>query len=99
LGPLMWDPPNSEVFLGGGWMNRVEYSEDVAAKIDRQVRQILESCYQKAKQILLEHRALLDRLADTLVERETLDGDEFRAIVAEYVPIPEKIGLPSPKTA
>ncbi|MFS8905182.1 ATP-dependent zinc metalloprotease FtsH [Synechococcus sp. O70.2] len=99
LGPLMWDPPNNEVFLGGGWMNRVEYSEDVAAKIDRQVRQILESCYQKAKQILLEHRALLDRLADTLVERETLDGDEFRAIVAEYVPIPEKIGLPSPKIA
>jgi cell division protease FtsH len=99
LGPLMWDPPNNEVFLGGGWMNRVEHSEDVAAKIDRQVRQILESCYQKAKQILLEHRALLDRLADTLVERETLDGDEFRAIVAEYVPIPEKIGLPSPKTA
>ncbi len=99
LGPLMWDPPNNEVFLGGGWMNRVEYSEDVAAKIDRQVRQILESCYQRAKQILLEHRALLDRLADTLVERETLDGDEFRAIVAEYVPIPEKIGLPSPKTA
>ncbi|MFS8969047.1 ATP-dependent zinc metalloprotease FtsH [Synechococcus sp. 'PEA 65AY6A-5F PE A'] len=99
LGPLMWDPPNNEIFLGGGWMNRVEYSEDVAAKIDRQVRQILESCYQRAKQILLEHRALLDRLADTLVERETLDGDEFRAIVAEYVPIPEKIGLPSPKTA
>jgi cell division protease FtsH len=82
--------------LGGGWMNRVEYSEDVAAKIDRQVRQILESCYQKAKQILLEHRPLLDRLADTLVERETLDGDEFRAIVSEYVPIPEKVGLPSP---
>ncbi len=99
LGPLMWDSPNNEIFLGGGWMNRVEYSEEVAAKIDRQVRQILESCYQKAKQILLEHRALLDRLADTLVERETLDGDEFRAIVAEYVPIPEKVGLPSPKTA
>ncbi len=97
LGPLMLDPPNNEVFLGGGWMNRVEYSEDVAAKIDRQVRQILESCYQKAKQILLEHRVLLDRLADTLVERETLDGDEFRAIVSEYVPIPEKVGLPSPK--
>jgi cell division protease FtsH len=96
LGPLMLDPPNNEVFLGGGWMNRVEYSEDVAAKIDRQVRRILESCYQKAKQILLEHRPLLDRLADTLVERETLDGDEFRAIVSEYVPIPEKVGLPSP---
>ncbi|MEN9202625.1 MAG: ATP-dependent zinc metalloprotease FtsH [Thermostichus sp. DG_1_6_bins_120] len=99
LGPVMLDPPNNEVFLGGGWMNRTEYSEDVAAKIDRQVRQLLESCYQKAKQILMENRALLDRLADTLVERETLDGDEFRAIVAEYVSIPEKVGLPNPKLA
>ncbi len=71
----------------------------MAAKIDRQVRQLLESCYQKAKQILMENRALLDRLADTLVERETLDGDEFRAIVAEYVPIPDKSGLPNPKLA
>ncbi len=97
LGPVMLDPPNSEVFLGGGWTNRTEYSEDVASKIDRQVRQLLESCYQKAKQILMENRTLLDRLADTLVERETLDGDEFRAIVAEYVPIPDKSGLPNPK--
>ncbi len=95
LGPIMLDPPNREVFLGGGWMNRTEYSEDVAARIDKQVRQILTECYERAKSILLDNRALLDRLADTLVERETLDGEEFRAIVAEYTQIPEKtIGVP-----
>ncbi len=95
LGPVMLDPPNREVFLGGGWMNRSEYSEDVAARIDRQVRQILDGCYERAKAILLDNRPLLDRLADTLVERETLDGEEFRAIVAEYTEIPDKtIGVP-----
>ncbi len=95
LGPLMLDSPNNEVFLGGGWTSRTEYSEDVAAKIDKQVREILDRCYERAISILSEHRTLLDRLADTLVEQETLDGDEFRAIVAEYTPLPEKsAGIP-----
>ncbi len=98
LGPLMLDSPNSEVFLGAGLMNRNDYSEDIASQIDRQVREILEGCYQKAKEMLLEHRELLDRLADTLVERETLDGEEFRAIVAEYTTIPEKTAT-TPKLA
>jgi len=94
LGPLMLESQGSEVFLGGGWMNRSEYSEDVATKIDEQVRQILNFCYLKAKKILSDNRVVMDRLADILVERETLDGEEFRSIVAEYVPIPEKQGTP-----
>ena len=94
LGPLMLESQGGEVFLGGGWMNRSEYSEDVATKIDEQVRQILNFCYLKAKKILADNRVVMDRLADILVERETLDGEEFRSIVAEYVPIPEKQGTP-----
>ena len=90
LGPLMLEQPNQEVFLGGNW-NRSELSEDVAARIDVQVREILERCYEKARTILLENRDLVDRLAETLIERETLDGEEFRAIVAEYTDIPEKV--------
>ncbi|MGK7906508.1 MAG: ATP-dependent zinc metalloprotease FtsH [Synechococcus sp.] len=97
LGPLMLEQPNQEVFLGGNW-NRSELSEDVAARIDVQVREMLDRCYQKAVSILLEHRDLVDRLAETLIERETLDGDEFRAIVAEYTTIPEKAFAP-PKLA
>ena len=95
LGPLMLEQPNQEVFLGGNW-NRSELSEDVAARIDGQVRDMLELCYQKARNILLENRDLVDRLAETLIERETLDGEEFRAIVAEYADIPEKAN-PTPK--
>ena len=95
LGPLMLEQPNQEVFLGGNW-NRSELSEDVAARIDEQVRDMLELCYQKARNILLENRDLVDRLAETLIERETLDGEEFRAIVAEYADIPEKAN-PTPK--
>ncbi|MEM8715543.1 MAG: AAA family ATPase, partial [Cyanobacteria bacterium P01_G01_bin.4] len=92
LGPLMLEQPNQEVFLGGNW-NRSELSEDVAARIDMQVREILERCYQKARSVLLENRDLVDRLAETLIERETLDGDEFKAIVAEYTTIPEKANV------
>ncbi|MEM9511807.1 MAG: AAA family ATPase, partial [Cyanobacteria bacterium P01_E01_bin.48] len=90
LGPLMLEPPNQEVFLGGSWMNRTDYSEEVAARIDGAVRQILSELYDRAYNMLLEHRELMDRLADMLVERETIDGEEFRAIVSEYAEIPDK---------
>uniref|UniRef100_A0A7C3VFN2 ATP-dependent zinc metalloprotease FtsH n=1 Tax=Planktothricoides sp. SpSt-374 TaxID=2282167 RepID=A0A7C3VFN2_9CYAN len=90
LGPLALETPNNEVFLGRDWMPRSEYSEDVATKIDRQVRAIAVECYEKARQIIRENRPLVDRLVEILLERETLDGDEFRKIVSQYVALPEK---------
>ncbi len=98
LGPLMLEGPNQEVFLGGNWMGRTEYSEDIAAKIDVSVRTVLSECYDRAVVILTEHRDLMDRLADVLIERETMDGEEFRAVVAEYTTIPEK-AFGTPKIA
>ena len=67
-----------------------EYSEEVATKIDREVRAIAQRCHEKARQILRENRALVDRLADTLMVEETIDGERFREIVAQYTEIPEK---------
>ncbi len=90
LGPLALEIPNNEVFLGRDWMPRSEYSEDVATKIDRHVRTIALECYEKARQIIRENRPLLDRLVDLILERETLDGEEFRQIVSQYVALPEK---------
>jgi cell division protease FtsH len=75
---------------GRDWMPRAEYSEEVASRIDQQVRQIVKQCHTKAKQMLLENRALCDRLVDVLLEAETLDGDEFRKIVAEFTDVPIK---------
>lgn len=66
------------------WMDRAEYSLEKGNEIDRQVRAIAQSCYQQARTIIRENRALVDRIVDLLVEQETIEGDEFRKLVAEY---------------
>ena len=84
LGLVALESSGNEVFLGRGLMPRQEYSEEVATQIDRQVREIALHCYQEARRLIRENRPLVDRLVDVLLEQETLDGDEFRQIVAEY---------------
>ncbi len=71
-------------------MNRSDYSEEIASRVDGQVRAIVGKCYEDAKQIMRDHRSVIDRLVDLLVEKETIDGEEFRQIVAEYTVVPEK---------
>lgn len=90
LGPVSLESQQGEVFLGRDWTTRNEHSEEIAARIDAQVRSIVEHCYEDALKIMREHREVIDRLVDLLVERETIDGDEFRQIVAEYAEVPEK---------
>ncbi|MBD2106626.1 ATP-dependent zinc metalloprotease FtsH2 [Nodosilinea sp. FACHB-13] len=90
LGPLSLESSQGEVFLGRDWLSRSEYSEEVSSRIDGQVRTIVDHCYANAKRIMQDHRALIDRLVDLLVERETIDGDELRQIVSEYTVVPDK---------
>jgi cell division protease FtsH len=90
LGPLSLESSQGEVFLGRDWLSRSEYSEEVSSRIDAQVRVIVDQCYEEAKRIMRDNRALIDRLVDLLVERETIDGDEFRQIVSEYTVVPDK---------
>ncbi|MDX2240499.1 MAG: ATP-dependent zinc metalloprotease FtsH2 [Leptolyngbyaceae cyanobacterium bins.302] len=90
LGPLSLEGQSSEVFLGRDLMVRSEYSEEIAARIDAQVRAIVEHCYDDARRLIRENRVVIDRLVDLLIEKETIDGEEFRQIVAEYTDIPEK---------
>jgi cell division protease FtsH len=90
LGPLSLEGQGGEVFLGGGLMSRAEYSEVIAARIDEQVRVIVEHCHDDARRIMRENRVVIDRLVDLLIEKETIDGEEFRQIVAEYTEVPEK---------
>ncbi|MEB3336356.1 MAG: ATP-dependent zinc metalloprotease FtsH [Leptolyngbyaceae bacterium] len=84
LGPVALESPNNEVFLGRDFMPRAEYSEEVAAKIDRQVRAIAIRCYETARQLIREHRPVMDQLVEVLLEQETIEGDQFRQIVAEF---------------
>ncbi|MEA5418876.1 ATP-dependent zinc metalloprotease FtsH [Spirulina sp. CCNP1310] len=90
LGQVALEIPNGQVFLGGNDWNRSEYSEELAAKIDQQVRAIASHCYAEARRLIREHRPLLDRLADILLDQETIDGEQFREIVAEYTQLPPK---------
>ncbi|MBD2568397.1 ATP-dependent zinc metalloprotease FtsH [Anabaena lutea] len=83
LGLVSLESPNQEVFLGRDWGNKSEYSEEIAAKIDTQVRVIVNNCYIKAKELLQENRLVLERLVDLLAEQETIEGDLFRKIVNE----------------
>ncbi|WP_375515374.1 ATP-dependent zinc metalloprotease FtsH2 [uncultured Nostoc sp.] len=90
LGPLSLESQQGEVFLGRDWTTRSEYSESIASRIDGQVRAIVEECYENSKKIIRDHRTVTDRLVDLLIEKETIDGEEFRQIVAEYAEVPEK---------
>ncbi|MGB3512874.1 MAG: ATP-dependent zinc metalloprotease FtsH2 [Microcoleaceae cyanobacterium] len=90
LGPMSLETQQSEVFLGRDLMTRSEYSDEIASRIDAQVRTIVEHCYEHACHIMQDNRAVIDRLVDLLIEKETIDGDEFRQIVAEYTHVPEK---------
>jgi cell division protease FtsH len=90
LGPLSLEGQSGEVFLGGGFMSRSEYSEKVATNIDDRVREIAEEAHKLARQIIRDNREAIDRLVDLLIDKETIDGEEFRQIVAEYTVVPEK---------
>jgi len=90
LGPLSLEAGNQEVFLGRDLMTRSDVSDAIANKIDEAVRQIVLSCYSDTVKLVESHRACMDRLVEMLIEKESLDGDEFRAVVAEFATIPEK---------
>ena len=90
IGQLALEGQSSEVFLGRSMGGGSQFSEDISAKIDQQVREIVQKCYQSALQIVYENRAAIDRVVDLLVENETLDGDEFRRIISEYTSVPVK---------
>ncbi|WP_204140191.1 ATP-dependent zinc metalloprotease FtsH [Halomicronema sp. CCY15110] len=96
LGPVALESMGGEVFLGRNMMPRSEYSEALAAKIDKQVRAIAQHAYNRARSILSDNRELIDYLVDRLLEIETMDGDEFRQIVEKYTDIPEKQTQQSP---
>jgi len=85
LGPIALESPGNEVFLGRDLMMRSqEYSEELAIKVDAQIQEIVKRCYQKALDLLREHRVLLDRVVDLLLDQETIEGDQFRQLVEEF---------------
>jgi len=82
LGPLAFGEEQQEVFLGREFGHRARnFSEKTAIDIDDEVRQIVTTQYQRAKHLLVENKAVLDRIAAALLEWETLDGADVEAIL------------------
>lgn len=91
---------SDDVFLGQGWSNRPEYSEDIAVQIDYQVREIVNHCYDQARRLIRENRELVDRLVEMLLERETVEGEEFRKLAISYgQDLEKKPAIPEKKPA
>lgn len=89
LGPLAFGKKEEQIFLGKEITQHRNYSEDTAIKIDQEVRKIVSQQYERAKKIILENREALERLAEELIKRETLDGVQVRRLIAG-VPLDEE---------
>ncbi|NLO93406.1 MAG: ATP-dependent metallopeptidase FtsH/Yme1/Tma family protein [Clostridiaceae bacterium] len=80
LSNLVFGDENDEVFIGKSYAHARNYSEEVSAKIDAEVKEIIESCYNKAKEILTEHKDKLEDVTRALLEKERIEADEFEDI-------------------
>jgi len=90
LGPVALEGGGQEVFLGRDLMTRSDVSDSISRQIDEQVRAMVKRCYSETVEIVAANREAMDRLVELLIEKETMDGDEFKAVVAEFTEVPEK---------
>ena len=80
IGTITLGSDQDEVFIGRDWGHEKSYSEETAGVIDEEVKKIIDNAYQEAKSILNAHRDKLDRVAEVLVEKEKITGEEFDQI-------------------
>jgi cell division protease FtsH len=96
MGPLAFGKKEEQIFLGREISQHRDYSEATAVEIDREVKSIVLHGYNSAKTILEANRAALRNIAEALLEREVLDGEQIAALVrGESLPVPPQ----SPPTA
>ncbi len=81
LGPRTLGHDQSMPFLGREFQQQADYSEEIAKQIDDEIRRIIEEAHQRAKDLLVEKRDMLDRISGILIVRETIEASEFQALV------------------
>jgi cell division protease FtsH len=81
LGPVALGRQNGNVFMGRDIASDRDFSDSTASAIDDEVKKLVDHAYQRAKQVLVENRLVLDKLADMLIEKETVDADELQDIL------------------
>jgi len=80
VGMIDYGTDEDEIFIGRDLAHTRNYGENVAAVIDEEVKRIIDECYAKAKKIILEHRVVLDRCCELLLEKEKIGREEFEAL-------------------
>ena len=81
MGPLAYGKKEEQIFLGREFATHKDYSEDTAKRIDQEVTKLVSSSYERAKQLLIDHMDLLNKIASELLEKEVLNTAELDAIV------------------
>ncbi|KKD36453.1 MAG: ATP-dependent zinc metalloprotease FtsH3 [Limnoraphis robusta] len=81
LGPVALGRQQGNVFLGRDIMSERDFSEETAATIDDEVRKLVDEAYVRAKNVLMENRHVLDKLAEMLIEKETVDSEELQELL------------------
>ncbi|MBJ7332898.1 MAG: cell division protein FtsH, partial [Solirubrobacteraceae bacterium] len=81
LGPRVFGHDHGQPFLGREFSSEPDYSDEIAREIDDEIRRVVESAHQRAIDILTEHREDLVRISELLVKRETIEKDEFVALL------------------
>jgi cell division protease FtsH len=82
LGPRVFGHDHGQPFLGREFSSEPDYSDEIAREIDDEIRRIVESAHQRAKDLLTEHREALEVTSQCLMKRETIEKDEFAALLA-----------------
>ena len=82
LGPRVFGHDHGQPFLGREFSTEPDYSDEIAREIDDEVRRIIESAHQRARDILTEHQHDLTKISEILVKRETIEKEEFLALLA-----------------
>ncbi len=83
LGPVALGRQQGNMFLGRDISSERDFSEETAAAIDDEVRNLVDQAYRRAKTVLLENKHILDKLADMLIDKETVDSDELQLLLEE----------------
>jgi cell division protease FtsH len=81
LGPRVYGHDHGQPFLGREFSTEPDYSDEIAREIDDEVRRIIEAAHQRARSILTEHQSSLTRISEILVKRETIEKEEFLALL------------------
>jgi cell division protease FtsH len=84
LGPMTFGKKEEEIFLGRDFTQRVDYSETTAVQIDTEVRRIIMEAYERAKLLLRRNLEVLHKMAEALLERESIDGGDIDEILRQY---------------